>query len=879
MVATAIIAIGIMGFFGAFRYIMISLHVSRSNTMATNLAQQQVEILKNVPYYSLLLTTAPVTIPGTSKLYDPNNYPPQTFNINGMLFNVYTYVAMVQVQNNIIGAVSLNYPDTGLKQINVNVVWTDRGTQRLFSLSNLLENPNVAALDSGFSGTVSAIGGGTLAGAIVRTQENPNWSAFADSSGKFSFAVVHGSYTIEASSAGYYNAVAAAASAAGTFTTGIALSLQATSSGSIAGEAWYNEGLVVSQVVGTTHTCTGASCTGANIDDVEYLELFNPTTHQINIASAAGNPVSVTEYIKINTTVGGLTYNDIMNAGGVNYVYVSSYVAAGGYFLLANHPTFMANGIWVTADAYFGGLNCGGGSPTNCIANHSYGGVQVQDNLGNIIDRVCWSGGGGSPPAVWCNGSVIPTDSVCGMNAGEPVGSCGGSPYEGNQLVRFSSPTVLGRTMTAGTYGSAYNSKNNAADFIYPVAGTPSTYGLQYNPFTTSSPVLPIISGVPAVGAVVAARDLFSGSVQAVSASVADAAPWSQLQLYAPFTLPGVTTGTWSIDIATVNGGAVPFYGRVDNVAVIQGAGTAVPNAGTTPPWTVANVYGVMLTSTSAGGFVKGQVTDVLNNPISGIQVVAGGVSKIVGANGSYFAAVATGTIAVTANPNNANPNYVQAGVQIAVNSGGMAIQNFALSKGGMITGYIATGSSPLPQIVAVALNAAGNQAGSGTTDASGHFYIGNISSGTYTVQPVLGAGQTTSPVSVANVSIAGGGAAVFSASFTVTGALATLSGTVTQGGAAVATGALIIVSTAAIGAPPATIQGSNANTLTPVYAVSSLADGTYSLSVAATNTPYNVLVSLPVVAPNGTVSMHTNTFTVSVPTPNSTVTQALTVP
>src|SRR5690242_2373173 len=77
MVAVGILSIGILGFFGAFRFITISLHVSRTRTLATNLAQEKIESLKNVSYYALLITTASSVdnnfTPGI--VYDNSNYP------------------------------------------------------------------------------------------------------------------------------------------------------------------------------------------------------------------------------------------------------------------------------------------------------------------------------------------------------------------------------------------------------------------------------------------------------------------------------------------------------------------------------------------------------------------------------------------------------------------------------------------------------------------------------------------------------------------------------------------------------------------------------------------------------------------------------------
>ncbi|MDE1975974.1 MAG: prepilin-type N-terminal cleavage/methylation domain-containing protein, partial [Elusimicrobia bacterium] len=76
MVAVAILGIGTLGFIGAFSAISRSLHISRGQTLATNLAQEKIEALKNLSYYELLITTAASTDPA-GLAYDTGNYPPE----------------------------------------------------------------------------------------------------------------------------------------------------------------------------------------------------------------------------------------------------------------------------------------------------------------------------------------------------------------------------------------------------------------------------------------------------------------------------------------------------------------------------------------------------------------------------------------------------------------------------------------------------------------------------------------------------------------------------------------------------------------------------------------------------------------------------------
>ena len=53
--------------------------------------------------------------------------------------------------------------------------------------------------------------------------------------------------------------------------------------GSVSGAVYVNDRLLVSQVVSSSETIVG----GGGSQDVEYVELFNPTTFPVNIGSGA----------------------------------------------------------------------------------------------------------------------------------------------------------------------------------------------------------------------------------------------------------------------------------------------------------------------------------------------------------------------------------------------------------------------------------------------------------------------------------------------------------------------------------------------------------------------------------------------------------------
>jgi hypothetical protein len=170
----------------------------------------------------------------------------------------------------------------------------------------------------------------------------------------------------------------------------------------------------------------------------------------------------------------------------------------------------------------------------------------------------------------------------------------------------------------------------------------------------------------------------------------------------------------------------------------------------------------------------------------------------------------------------------------------------------------------------------AGSQAGSGVTDASGNFTIRNISTGTYTVFPVLESGQDVSPNTLP-ATLSGSGS-VFVGTFTVSGAFGNIVGTVSDAAGLITSGALILASTNSIASTPASIIGSSAPAQIPLYMVSSKADGTYILPVRGGAT-YYVSAYVPVISGAGTVSITTKTYSGVIVTPSAATTKNISIP
>src|SRR6185295_1792538 len=120
------------------------------------------------------------------------------------------------------------------------------------------------------SGTIMSTAGVALQGGVVWATENPNWYDDADSSGRYQFSVHHGSYTLRCSSATYFDQVGSVLSVNEGDSLTQNFTLTKRSVGTVYGNPWITDHLVISKVVGSTTASTGFN--------TEYVELFNPTT-------------------------------------------------------------------------------------------------------------------------------------------------------------------------------------------------------------------------------------------------------------------------------------------------------------------------------------------------------------------------------------------------------------------------------------------------------------------------------------------------------------------------------------------------------------------------------------------------------------------------
>jgi prepilin-type N-terminal cleavage/methylation domain-containing protein len=774
MVAVAVLSIGILGMVGSFRYLNLGIHTAKGRSLANNLAQEKIELLKNRSYYRVLVTTATLEDANFSPSFRYDTAPNgvETVNVGGIAFERRVYIR--KVAENAAGGLSYldwDDPDPGLKEILVYVVWREGGTWKKSELRNLRENPDRVSLSAAFSGNVKA-SGVNLEGVAVKTRENPARAGVTGADGNYSFAIEPGSYTLVASKPGYFSGTSPLLNVAANNTMTQDFVLTRMSSGTITGTVYVRDHLVIGQVVGSTVSAGW---------DQEYVEIYNPTTWTWTVDGRIG--------LKYQRAA-----MDDPSKRTIQLNYVTGSVPSGGFYLFANTGTVVAAGVVRAADAVWSDLNPVADFPD--FAN--------QRNIIRVADEGGGEGAGALELYRTADGSAV---DVLGWNKNDAAKS---APFyetagyaqtiglqRGEQYVRFASSSGMN-----ASYGPAYDSNRNNTDFgeYNPVSVAPSNSGV----------TKPVVSGAPGAGAIVFADDGLSTPVTAGAAGT--------------FSLAGVATGYWTVYASSgVAYSSVAYYG------------------GTADGYTTSAGV-ITLATTAICGYVSGRVATVANVPLANILVHSPMSLQDVRTDpqGNYLLPVFPSTAAVYTNYQMDNSLYIEGSSDGVVTAPGRLTGglDFVLSEGGKLTGWVTTnGTDALPDIPVIAFKEGVSQK-EGISDSDGYFEITRLSTGTYLIEPQLDTGESAAP-STFTVTLTAG-ASIFAGTFTVSGAMGYVSGTVAAGGKAVTTGVLIYATTMTITSNPPAINSALRDGSNVYYAVSSNAVGTYSLPVRGGYT-YNV--------------------------------------
>ncbi|TXH26975.1 MAG: prepilin-type N-terminal cleavage/methylation domain-containing protein, partial [Elusimicrobia bacterium] len=817
LVALSLLSIGALSFFGVFGGIARGVQNAKARSLAANLCQEQVQILKQKNYYRVMVTTAPsfdlrfsTPIP-----YDTSYFPPETVLEGGITFTRLTNLDIAQEVSGNIATLAPTSSDTGIKLLTVTTIWTQGREARKVETRNVLSNPDAVMTTSILRGKVTnASTAAALPDASVVVTENTGFVDTTNATGDYVINLFAGNYNLFVTAPGFFpKAVPVAVPANSAVTQNITLSPMATRT--LTGWAWVTDHLVISQIMGQVPTSLPSGIKG------EYVEIFNPTTFTWTVSGNIGLKFRPLSWIGPERDI------------DIDYTGSPATIAPGGYYLFANTGPIVVNGTNVIPDAVWnatvGGANdvnfpyfdtTPGSEDFNIIpintdgAQEGAGHIRLMNTgTGATLDTLGWEGGGGGfAPA---NFESIPIDQFTGLQDNE-------------QFTRLSSTAGASATL-----GRAYDMNYNVYDFWT----TAHAGGTMYTPRTTASSTQTVLSGTPPIGGTVSCTD---------GLSAPDAVEW---EFYTNgvtdawagrYYLLNVATGTWSVYL-----GYGTRFQQIDNVVVPVGAGDIpIPDASTVPPWQNAGYSHVFLTTTTTDGWVLGRVLNVSGTGIApGIQVT-NNLNTVTASSLSpyrYFLRTIPGVYDMTANPNNANASYVSA-VQpgVTVNAGQITSGvDFVLSQGGGLNGFVSRdGTNPLPGIAVTATNGLGLVEATAVSGADGRFRMSNMSTGTYLVEAQTASGESATPASVSTAVVVG--VTRFVSTFTVSGASGFITGGVTVGGNVLQTGVLVVASTATIVNPPSlsttTLLGAG------YYVGSSLESGNYFLEVrGSTNPRYNI--------------------------------------
>lgn len=810
MVSVVVISVAIVAIVKGYRSINMAIQFSKDRAIATNLAQEKIQILKQMIYYKVLPSTSVSYLGDFSPAipYDTLYFPPERILEAGVYYTRYTYIVpVVEVGGNII-ELPPTAPDTGMKKITVTVVWQSYAKKGKVQISSIYANRDTVMANASVSGKVKDQT--TLLpieGAFINIAEYMGARAISDAYGDYFISLTPGNYNIYVEARGYFPYFRPISVGPNQSLT-LNIELKRMGWSKMKGVVWLIDHPVISQIVGSTSAPSGFS--------QEYVEIYNPTTYSWLVN---GNL--------------GLRFQRIYDneKKDIRIDYLTDYIPSCGFYLFANTTPVIINGVSIDADAIWSSFNSPQDFPyfnpptnPNIIPvvgdgpDEGGGALELyRISDGMILDQVGWNRNEGARKvAPFYETSPIPQNQ--GLQRGE-------------RYVRYSTTQSV-----TTSYGPAYDSNNNSTDFL-------ATFDISIprNSATTRQR----ISGTPAYGAIVSCSDGLSISTNAYRLG----GPRG----YAYFELLEIATGTWTCLISSSSYSFV-----IDSFTSVEGS--------------TVDLNSVFLTSSVSVGYISGMVTDAYGlNITPAIKVVSSDGNETYVSNKRYLITVTTSPVNITANPDNLNPSYVSISSEgVVVMPGEVKTGvDFVLYQGGRITGKIVVAGSTVaaPGISVVVYDLSGVAKDQQITTNLGTFLTKVLSTGTYIVSPIVDSKEIVNP-STKTVTITTPGSVVFSTTFTISNALGYIEGSVYFNSSPIKTGVLIAVTTMSLVGTPPQLPTLSSATLSsaPIYFASSDEEGRYIVEVRhSTNPTYNVYAYYPYPQGNGFIIYWSSKTNISV--------------
>lgn len=420
---------------------------SRAEDNCRNLADSQINALRNMGYSKLPVSVSSVPIAGISPAlyHDPSSYPPETRILSGVPFTIHSLVqkAHRDPSTGELTVVSPDAADRGYRLIQAVVTWRDTKQSLKYSLVKSDLRSSVVGDNTIVSGVVRSTMGVPLSGVWVNTTYAPDTSSttvpsrtVTDSLGRFRLLVPTDSTYLEVYGNSFYaNSLVSGLNVVGNATHDIdASQLTQISHASTTFTVWDINGPKISRIIAST-TIAG--------NPMEYVEIYH----------GGGNAITFNQL--------GLKYQRAGDASPtvIDLTYIVNPSFSNTRFaLFANYDlTLTILGVSVRPNAVWNsvsGLNAvfPQWAPNRNIILSSADGasegagtlILYNKSTGLPLDVVGWNRGATTAPA--STGSPIP----------DPTGIDPGESY-----ARLSS--------TAGystTVGPNYESGNNAVDFV-----------------------------------------------------------------------------------------------------------------------------------------------------------------------------------------------------------------------------------------------------------------------------------------------------------------------------------------------------------------------------------------------------------------------------
>jgi len=798
MISVVIIGTVLFAIVEAYSSIQKAVQYSKDRTIATNLAQEKINIIREKLYYKAVpslnvsyLTDFDPPIP-----YDTVFFPPETVLEGGVYYTRYTYIVPVEEVNGSIVELPPQSPDTGMKKISVTVVWSYRNEKKKVSVSTIYTSKDTVMRNASIGGRIRDKDTlAPLSNANIIIAEYMGIVDVSDSNGNYSASIYPGNYTLYVQKRGYFPYLTQFSVGPNQSITKD-IDLKAMGWGKITGVPWLRDHLVISQIVGSTKSPSGF--------DQEYIEIFNPTTYTWTVNGNIG--------LRFQRIYDDTKKNILIN-------YFTDTIPSGGFYLFANTSPVIINGVSINADAVWSSTNSsidfpyfnpslgkyniipvfGDGSDEGGGAIELY---RISD--GKILDQVGWNRNDGArKSAPFCEPGTNCQTQAIQQNIGL---------QEGEQYVRYSSTAGV-----SSVYGPSYDSNNNSINFK-------DYLSINISP-RNSLNSLPIISGTPADGSIVGCGDGYSVSTNSY---LVGSPPYSY------FELNYVATGTWNFSVSSNT-----YSFITDSITVTNGSTV-----------TLNSFY---LTSEVTWGYITGNITDVYGNNITpAIKVLSSDGNETYVSNKKYILMVSTGVVSITANPGNLNPSYVSVSSNnISINAGEIKSGvNFVLFQGARISGKVVIAGSTVavPGIPVLITDIYETPRDNQITDASGRFITNVLSTGSYIVIPQTDSKETVTP-SKYTLILTSPGTTVFSTTFSITNAIGYIAGSVKFQNQPIKTGVLIVASTVSLSGIPPNPPDISSYTLSgsPYYMASSNEEGNYLVEVrGSTNPAYNVYSYYP---------------------------------